>query len=117
LFSRSLKVGKSARNLRRLAFALSRKLLPNRPFLRLPRQSLLDAFAGAGVLLGFPFGTAGGIFTFGNAATKAVDLLPQWGRSIDRLRRRDKRPRLEIGLFAVGAMEPDAKLTREFQCR
>jgi predicted RNA binding protein YcfA (HicA-like mRNA interferase family) len=115
LFGCSLHGREAAGNFRHLAFRVGGQLLPNRPFLSLSRQPLLDALAGAGVFLGFPFRTAGGIFALGNAATKALYLLPQRGRGIDGLRRRDEGPRPEIGLLSVGAVKPDAKLAREFQ--
>jgi hypothetical protein len=60
---------------------------------------------------------AGGIFAFGHAPAQAVNLFSQRSRRIDGLGRRDKRPRLELGVLAVGAVEPDAKLASEFQRR
>jgi hypothetical protein len=79
--------------------------------------ALKGALADAGVFLCFAPRTAGGILTFGHALTEAFNLFFQCSRCIDWLRRRDKRAGLEIGFFAVSAVEPNTKLTSEFQGR
>jgi alkanesulfonate monooxygenase SsuD/methylene tetrahydromethanopterin reductase-like flavin-dependent oxidoreductase (luciferase family) len=112
-----LERGEPGSNFRRLAFAFGCEPLPDCPFLGLPRQSLLNAFAGAGVMFGFALRTADGILAFGDTPAKILDLFSQRSRRIDGLGRRDKRPRLEIALFAIGAVKPDPKLARKFQRR
>ena len=110
-----LEGGEPGRDLGPLAVDLLGQLLPGGPLLGLPRQPLLDALAGAGVLLGLAPGTGGGILALRHLALERSDLLPQGGRGIDRLRRRHERPGFEPRLLAVGAMEPDAELAGELQ--
>src|SRR6266536_2549558 len=117
LFGLRLNGGKTGRNLQRLAFALGGELFPDSPFLSLPCEPLFHALSGTGVFLGFASRTAGGIVAFGHTPTEAFNLFLQGSRCIDGLRWRDKRARFEIRLLPVGAMEPDAKLTSEFQRR
>ncbi len=61
--------------------------------------------------------SAGSVLAFDHPATQGFDFFSQGRRGVDGLRRRHKRAGLEIGLFAVSAVEPDAKLASEFQRR
>ena len=94
---------------RLFSFRFAREFLPYRAFLSLPLSALRRS-RGHEHVLRLQSCALGGIFTFDHAATQVFNLLLR----IDWFGWRNKRSRLEIGLLAVCAMKPDAKLAGKF---